>query len=214
MCVPAQSEPTEVLWIPWSAVLDDVGRHDEVGGDERRQHEHEAAREPDEEPGGDERDGERGPAHLVEVDQVVLRPPPRQQREGVRDRARGDEARVRDEERQDARDDRGRDEHAPATRDGAVDGEPEQRDQRERREVEHVPLLDPVDEARRGEGGDLGEQPDRRSRATRRRTRGRRGSGGAARARARAARRTGRCRGRGRARRRGRGRSGGRRSTV
>ena len=39
MCVPAQSEPTVVLWIPWQPVLDDVGRPDEVDGDERGQDE-------------------------------------------------------------------------------------------------------------------------------------------------------------------------------
>ena len=160
---------------PVAAALDHDRGEDEVGGNERRQDQRVAPRKQGEEGRRAERDAERGPLHLLQVDQVVLRPPPRQEREGVAERARPDEACVRDEEREDAGDHGGRDDRPPGARDDAVGGEPEQRDQPERGEVEDVALLDPVDVARRGEGRHLGEEPDGDGKGRdRERTRGRR----------------------------------------
>ena len=77
MCVPGPERADGRLVDPVAAVLDDERGHDEVDGDERRQDERVAPRKEHEERGRGERDRERGPAHLLEVDQVVLRPPPR-----------------------------------------------------------------------------------------------------------------------------------------
>ena len=83
---------------PVAAVLDDIGREHEVGGDEGRKDE----RIP---PGYERKRGrddkgrpECGPAHLPEMDPVILHPPPGQKCEGVRYCGRLDEARVVDED--------------------------------------------------------------------------------------------------------------------
>ncbi len=168
--------PERGLLDPVHAVLDDVRSHREVRADERREHEHEAAREKDEERCSGEADGEGGPLDVSERDEVVLDPPPRKHREGVGDGARRDRPGERDEERQAAGEHGGDDQHASIACNQAVHPEREHRDQREGREVEEIPLLDPVDRGLGGEEGDLDgeEHRDREARDGERAAGGRR----------------------------------------